>query len=54
MRKIRDVLRLHTGDMAKRRIAISLNIGRTGVDDYIIPTAISIDRCVPTVSYRLT
>ncbi len=35
MRKIRDVLRLHANNMAKRQIAISLNIGRTAVGDYI-------------------
>ena len=35
MRKIRDVLRLHADHMAKRQIAISLNIGRTAVGDYI-------------------
>jgi len=35
MRKIRDVLRLHADNMAKRQIAISLNIGRTAVGDYI-------------------
>lgn len=35
MRKIRDVLRLHASGLAKRRIAVSLNIGRTSVCDYI-------------------
>ncbi len=35
MRKIRDVLRLYAEHMAKRQIAISLNIGRTAVGDYI-------------------
>ncbi len=35
MRKIRDVLRLHAGKMSKRRIAASLNVGRTAVRDYI-------------------
>jgi len=35
MRKIRDVLRLHAGGRSKRRIAISLNIGRTSARDYI-------------------
>ncbi len=35
MRNIRDVLRLHAEHMAKRQIAISLNIGRTAVGDYI-------------------
>ena len=41
MRKIGDVLRLHAGGLSKRRIAVSLNIGRTAVGDYIayaIPT----------------
>ena len=35
MRKIRDVLRLHAGGLSKRRIAVSLTIGRTAVGDYI-------------------
>jgi len=35
MRKIRDVLRLHAGGLAKRQIAVSLDIGRTAVRDYI-------------------
>ena len=35
MRKISDVLRLHAGGLSKRRIADSLNIGRTAVGDYI-------------------
>jgi transposase len=35
MRKIRDVLRLHAGGLSKRRIAVSLTIGRTSVGDYI-------------------
>jgi transposase len=35
MRKIRDVLRLHADALSKRRIAVSLNIGRTAVGDYI-------------------
>ena len=35
MRKIYDVLRLHAGGLSKRRIAVSLNIGRTAVADYI-------------------
>ena len=35
MRKIYDVLRLHAGGLSKRRIAVSLNIGRTAVGDYI-------------------
>ena len=35
MRKIGDVLRLQAGGLSKRRIAVSLNIGRTAVDDYI-------------------
>ena len=35
MRKIGDVLRLHAGGLSKRRIAVSLNIGRTAVSDYI-------------------
>ncbi len=35
MRKIYDVLRLHAGGLPKRRIAVSLNIGRTTVGDYI-------------------
>lgn len=39
MRKIRDVLRLYAGDMSKRRIAISLNIGRTAVGEYIARAA---------------
>jgi len=34
MRKIRDVLRLHAGGLSKRRIAVSLTIGRTSVGDY--------------------
>ena len=35
MRKISDVLRLHAGGLSKRRIAVSLNIGRAAVGDYI-------------------
>ena len=35
MRKIGDVLRLHAGGLSKRRIAVSLNIGRTVVGNYI-------------------
>ncbi len=35
MRKIRDVLRLHGGELSKRQIAQSLNIGRTAVRDYV-------------------
>ena len=35
MRKIRDVLRLRAVGLSKRRIAVSLNIGRTAVGDYI-------------------
>lgn len=35
MRKIRDVLRLHAEGLSKRRIAASLNIGRTSVGDYV-------------------
>ena len=35
MRKISDVLRLHASGLSKRRIAVSLNIGRTAVGDYI-------------------
>ena len=35
MRKIRDVLRLHADKLSRRRIAISLNLGRTAVRDYI-------------------
>jgi len=35
MGKIGDVLRLHAGGLSKRRIAVSLNIGRTPVGDYI-------------------
>ncbi len=35
MRKIRDVLRLHATGLAKRQIAVSLDIGRTAVRDYI-------------------
>jgi transposase len=35
MRKIRDVLRLHAGGHSKRRISISLNIGRTAVRVYV-------------------
>ena len=35
MRKIRDVLRLHTGQLSRRRIAVSLNLGRTAVGDTI-------------------
>jgi transposase len=35
MRKIRDVLRLHAGQLSKRRIAVSLDLGRTAVRDYI-------------------
>ena len=31
-----DVLRLHAGGFSKRRIAVSLNIGRTAVGDYIL------------------
>ena len=38
MRKISDVLRLHAGGLSKRRIAVSLNIGRTTVGDYINPS----------------
>ena len=35
MRKISDVLRLPAGGLSKRRIAVSLNIGRRAVGDYI-------------------
>ena len=35
MRKIRDVLRLHADKLSKRRIAVSVNLGRTAVRDYI-------------------
>ncbi len=35
MRKIRDVLRLHANGMSTRKIAASLNIGRSSVGDYI-------------------
>ncbi len=35
MRKIRDVLRLHADRLSKRRIAVSVNLGRTAVRDYI-------------------
>ncbi len=35
MRKIRDVLRLHGDKLSKRQIAVSLNVGRTAVRDYI-------------------
>ncbi len=35
MRKIRDVLRLHAGKLSKRRIAVSLSLGRTAVGDHI-------------------
>ena len=35
MRKIRDVLRLHAEALSKRRIAFSLNLGRTAVRDTI-------------------
>ena len=35
MRKIRDVLRLHAGGLSKRRIAASLNVGRTSVSAYV-------------------
>ena len=35
MRKIRDVLRLHADQLSKRRIAVSLNLGRTAVRDTI-------------------
>ena len=35
MRKIRDVLRLHADKLSKRRIAVSVNLGRTAVSDYI-------------------
>ena len=35
MRKIRDVLRLHADKLSKRQIAVSLNLGRTAVRDYI-------------------
>ncbi len=35
MRKISDVLRLHASGLSQRRIAVSLNIGRTAVGDYI-------------------
>jgi len=36
MRKIRDVLRLHADKLSKRRIAVSVNLGRTAVRDYIM------------------
>lgn len=35
VRKIRDVLRLRADKMSKRRIAVSLYIGRTAVRDYL-------------------
>ena len=35
MRKIRDVLRLHADKLSKRRIAVSVNLGRTAVRDTI-------------------
>ncbi|MDA1100574.1 MAG: IS21 family transposase [Proteobacteria bacterium] len=35
MHKIRDVLRLHAGGLSKRRIAASLNVGRTSVGAYV-------------------
>ncbi|MGB5570458.1 MAG: IS21 family transposase, partial [Sedimenticolaceae bacterium] len=35
MRKIRDVLRLHAGQLSRRRIAVSLDLGRTAVGDTI-------------------
>lgn len=35
MRKIRDVLRLQAEGLSKRRISVSLNIGRTAVGDHI-------------------
>ncbi len=35
MRKIRDILRLQASGLSKRRIAVSLNIGRTAVGDHI-------------------
>ncbi len=35
MRKIRDVLRLHAKALSKRRIAFSLDLGRTAVRDTI-------------------
>ncbi len=35
MRKIRDVLRLHADKLSKRRIAVSVNLGRTAVRAYI-------------------
>ena len=35
MRKIRNVLRLHADKLSRRRIAVSLNLGRTAVRDYI-------------------
>ena len=35
VRKIRDVLRLHADQLSRRRIAVSLNLGRTAVRDYI-------------------
>jgi len=35
MRKIRDVLRLHAGQLSGRQIAVSLNLGRTAVRDTI-------------------
>lgn len=34
-RKIRDVLRLHAGQLSRRRIAVSLDMGRTAVRDTI-------------------
>lgn len=35
MRKIRDVLRLHAAGISRRKIAASLDIGRTAAGDYI-------------------
>jgi transposase len=35
MRKIHEVLRLHSSGLSKRQIAVSLNIGRTAVREYI-------------------
>ncbi len=35
MRKIRDVLRLHAGQLSRRRIAAGLDLGRTAVGDTI-------------------
>ena len=35
MRKIRDVLRLHTEGMSKRKIAASLSIGATAAGDTV-------------------